>query len=242
MPTGTVTFLEGSTQLGTSSLNASGVATFSSTALGAGTQNITAAYGGDGNFNTSTSSVTAIKVGFALSAGALSPSSVPAGSSASSSVTITPSNGFDPANVGLTCAVTPQVNPALTCSVASISVLNDVGTAKLTVTTAGASAALIPAVINPGSGMWLAFGLLIPAMLLGTGGLNTQKRAKVLVCLLAFLVIGDCLMQTACGGGSTPAPAPTGNTGTPAGAYTVTVTGTANGVQNVAPPLTLTVQ
>jgi hypothetical protein len=91
--------------------------------------------------------------------------------------------------------------------------------------------------------MWLAFGLLIPAMLLSTGGLNTQKKTKVLACCLVFLVIGGCLLQTACGGGaSTPAPAPTGNTGTPAGTYTITVTGTANGVQNVAPPLTLTVQ
>jgi hypothetical protein len=96
--------------------------------------------------------------------------------------------------------------------------------------------------INRGSGMWLAFGLLIPAMLLSTG-IGAHKRAKILACALAFLVIGGCLLQTACGGGSasTPPP-PTGNTGTPAGTYTVTVTGTANGVQNVASPLTLTVQ
>jgi hypothetical protein len=242
MPAGTVTFLDGSTALGTSSLNASGVATFSSDALTAGTHSITASYGGDGNYNTSTSSVTLIKAGFALSASALSPSSVAAGSSADSTISITPSNGFNPSNVGLACAVTPQVNPALTCSVAAISVSSDSGTAKLTVTAAGASAALAPAMINRGSGMWLAFGLLIPAMLLSTG-IGAHKRAKILACALAFLVIGGCLLQTACGGGSasTPPP-PTGNTGTPAGTYTVTVTGTANGVQNVASPLTLTVQ
>ena len=59
MPTGTVTFLGGSTTLGTGKVNASGVATFTSSAfqlsVGSG-QSITAVYGGDANFATSTSS------------------------------------------------------------------------------------------------------------------------------------------------------------------------------------------
>ncbi len=52
-PTGTVTFKDGSTTLGTGTLNGSGVATFATSSLSAGTHPITATYGGDGNFNTS---------------------------------------------------------------------------------------------------------------------------------------------------------------------------------------------
>ena len=50
VPTGTVTFLDGSTSLGTAALNA-GVATLTTSALSAGTHQIVAAYSGDTNFN-----------------------------------------------------------------------------------------------------------------------------------------------------------------------------------------------
>ena len=55
-PTGTVTFKEGATTLGTGTLNGSGVATFTTSTLSVASHSITAEYGGDGNFNTSTSS------------------------------------------------------------------------------------------------------------------------------------------------------------------------------------------
>lgn len=55
-PTGTVTFFDGTTKLGTSSLNASGEATFTTSTLTLGTHNITATYNGDSNFEPSTSS------------------------------------------------------------------------------------------------------------------------------------------------------------------------------------------
>ncbi len=57
-PTGTVTFMDGAAAIGTGTLNASGVATYTTTAsplsVGSG-QSITAVYGGDGDFTTSTS-------------------------------------------------------------------------------------------------------------------------------------------------------------------------------------------
>src|SRR5439155_3438552 len=56
-PTGTVTFKDGATTLGTGTLNGSGVATFTTSALIAGSHSITAVYGGDSTFATSTSSV-----------------------------------------------------------------------------------------------------------------------------------------------------------------------------------------
>ena len=46
-PTGAVTFLDGSTTLGTGTLDASGVASFSTSTLSVGEHSITAAYGGN---------------------------------------------------------------------------------------------------------------------------------------------------------------------------------------------------
>ncbi|MFO0888837.1 MAG: Ig-like domain-containing protein [Isosphaeraceae bacterium] len=54
-PTGTVTFFDGSTSLGTSALNASGVATLANSTLSVATHPITAVYSGDANFTASTS-------------------------------------------------------------------------------------------------------------------------------------------------------------------------------------------
>ena len=54
-PTGTVTFMDGATTLGTGTLNGAGVATFTTTGLSVGHHNITAIYGGDASFNGSTS-------------------------------------------------------------------------------------------------------------------------------------------------------------------------------------------
>jgi hypothetical protein len=54
--TGTVTFKDGSTVIGTRSVSSSGIATLSTTALTVAVHSITASYGGDGNFLTSVSS------------------------------------------------------------------------------------------------------------------------------------------------------------------------------------------
>src|SRR5262249_51922741 len=54
-PTGTVTFKDGSTTLGTGTLNGSGQATFTTSALTVGSHSITAVYGGDLVYSASTS-------------------------------------------------------------------------------------------------------------------------------------------------------------------------------------------
>ena len=54
IPTGTVTFLDGTTILGTQTLS-SGVATFSTSSLASGLHAVTASYGGDSNFTVSSS-------------------------------------------------------------------------------------------------------------------------------------------------------------------------------------------
>jgi hypothetical protein len=54
IPTGSVTFKDGVTTIGSGTLS-NGVATFSTSSLSGGSRSITAVYGGDTNFNTSTS-------------------------------------------------------------------------------------------------------------------------------------------------------------------------------------------
>ncbi|HMH11483.1 MAG TPA: Ig-like domain repeat protein [Edaphobacter sp.] len=57
-PTGTVVFTSGSTTLGTGTVSASGTATITASTLPAGSDPITAAYGGDKNYNNATGSTT----------------------------------------------------------------------------------------------------------------------------------------------------------------------------------------
>ena len=65
-PTGTVTFKDGTTTLGTGTLDASGVATFTTSTLAAGRHSIKATYNGDASFKTSTSAVLTQTVNRAL--------------------------------------------------------------------------------------------------------------------------------------------------------------------------------
>jgi hypothetical protein len=62
IPGGTVTFKNGTVTLGTGTLNGSGVATFSTTALTVATHSITAVYAGNAGFLTSTSAPISQKV------------------------------------------------------------------------------------------------------------------------------------------------------------------------------------
>jgi hypothetical protein len=55
-PTGTVTFKNGSTSIGTGTLNSAGVASLTTSTLTTGTHSITAVYGGSAEDLTSTSS------------------------------------------------------------------------------------------------------------------------------------------------------------------------------------------
>jgi large repetitive protein len=62
-PTGTVTFMDGATALGTGTLNAQGVATLTTSTLAVGQHSITAVYGGDANNAGATSSAVVVTVG-----------------------------------------------------------------------------------------------------------------------------------------------------------------------------------
>ena len=76
-PTGTVTFKDGATTLGTGTLNGSGQATFATASLSGGTHAITAVYAGDGTYVGSTSTALTQTVNKADSTTALSSSADP---------------------------------------------------------------------------------------------------------------------------------------------------------------------
>jgi urease beta subunit len=62
VPTGTATFKNGSTVLGSVILNSSGIGTLSTSTLAAGSYSVTAAYGGDANNSASTSNAVALTI------------------------------------------------------------------------------------------------------------------------------------------------------------------------------------
>jgi Bacterial Ig-like domain (group 3) len=93
-PSGTVNFYNGSTLLGSATLNGSGVGTFSTSSLSAGTYSLTAQYQGSSNFFSSTSSAASVTVnaGAATSTTtglAASPNPVTAGQSLTLTATVT---------------------------------------------------------------------------------------------------------------------------------------------------------
>jgi hypothetical protein len=87
-PTGTVTFKNGATVLGTGTLS-SGKATFSTSSLAEGAHSITAVYGGNADYNTSTSAVLTQTVNKAASSTALTSSLNPSTLGKSVTFTIT---------------------------------------------------------------------------------------------------------------------------------------------------------
>ena len=135
-PTGTVTFMNGTTQIGSATLDSSGVATLIPN-LATGTYTIVAVYSGDTLHSPSTSepvTVSGTPAGFNLT---VNPPSVSmaAGQNATVVVTLTSISGFADANIGMGCASLPA---AVTCHYSSISVglpANGNQTVQLTIDT-----------------------------------------------------------------------------------------------------------
>jgi len=237
-PTGTVTFYDGSTALGAPAAVSGGAATLALSSLTAANHTITAVYSGDSTFDGSKSNAVAqVVTDFTEAATTLSPASITAGGTATSTITLTAVNGFNSA-VALTCAVSPTPTEAPTCQFSSNSVTPTSGgaTSTLTIMTTGPTAMLAPAATK--RQMFYGVWLFLPAILLSTAGLSSEKRRRLLGGPFIALAIGGCLFLASCSSSSSH----TGNSGTPSGQYTVTVTAAAGADSKPPLKLTLTVQ
>jgi hypothetical protein len=117
-PDGSVSFLNGSTLLGTGTLNSSGVATLTTTLLTAGTFSLTAQYAGDANLLASTSAgvsltvnapVTTADLAFSLNTtGSAQSQTVQPGSSAVYTLNVSPAPGTTLPAITLTASGLPQ--------------------------------------------------------------------------------------------------------------------------------------
>ena len=177
---------------------------------------------------------------FSLSATALTPATVAPGGSATSTVTVTATNNFT-GTVTLTCAVTGPAGAIHLPTCAAASAAGGAST-TLTVNTTAAVALLERPASRHSAGMFYAMFLPIGGIaLLGFGSAGSQRK-KVFGFLLVGLVLSSLLLMPACGGSSNNNNGG-GSPGTTAGAYTITVNGTASGATQTgtAPALTLTV-
>ena len=225
-PTGTVQFTNSGTAIAGSPVSCSGTAgsftafatcqaslttTFSSTAQ------VTAQYNGDTNYVGSTSAPVTVNVppDFTLSADPTSITSLSPGQSATSKITLAASNGFT-GSVTFTCAV-PFAMTAAACSMSPTSVTTS-GSTTLTVTTAAPTSAPPPFSMP----RWFVGPAVLAGFLLFLLAVARKRRLAMTIGLLALLLMAAGFV--ACGGGG--GGGVTHNPGTPAGTYSVTVTGT----------------
>ncbi len=223
--TGTVSFMEGGTQLGTAPVNAGGIATFTTTSLTAGTHTITATYAGDAIFpnGATTSSVSLLILAtapdYTLTANPTT-ATIRAGQSATFAITAVADQYFN-GTITFGCGALPA---GVTCSF-SPATLNPTSAGPavttLTVTTTSQSTALtapiMPVGRSTGTALWASLGGigLFGCVLVG-------RRRKAGAIALAILALALAAAMSGCGGGS-----PQNPNATPIGASTVQVTATA---------------
>lgn len=143
MPTGTVSFRNGGTVLGTAPVGANGMATFTTSSLPVGADSIAAFYGGSTNFASSDSSAAPVKVTITQAGSTTSLVASPANAAVGSSVTLT-------ATVNSTTSQTPTGTVTFTDTTSTGSaVLGTMvltgNTATLAVTTLGTGSHTITA-------------------------------------------------------------------------------------------------
>ncbi len=237
-PTGTVTFLDGTTTIGTGTLVASSAtaanATFTTSSLAAGSHAITASYPGTATFGPSTSSVltetiTAPVAGVVISP--LSPASLTlaAGSAGSTTVTVTPLNGYA-GTVTITCGTLPAAASCVAAPLVFTASSSTAQTAKINISTSSKTPASAGFLLFPLGALGMIFTL-------------RRRRTSAGLLVMTLVLAGAGLVGLAgCGSGN--ATTSSSSTSTPVGTYTVpvTVTPAGSGLTPATLSLTLNVQ
>jgi hypothetical protein len=220
-PTGTVTFYDGTTQIGSGGIGAS----ISTANLAAGTHSITAVYSGDSHFNPNTSAAVAVTVAtppppdFSFTATG-STLTIAKGSSGTLQFTVS-TNASLSASASFQCSGLPRES---TCSFSPANLTvgpGSSGTTTLTVQTTAASANARLRASNTVAAKW---GGIVAAGLLC---LVIPRRRRRWLGMVLILSLGGMVSMTGCGGGGGSATTTPTDPGTPAGSSTVTVTATA---------------
>jgi hypothetical protein len=235
MPSGTVTFMDGSTPVGSVALN-SGQASLTTAALATGSHTITASYSGDASFAAFTSGPVNELVNPAILSLSASQNtlSIASGQSASDTLQVS-SQGSLSGPVSFTCAGLPALSQC-SFSPATLPASSVPAKVSVTITTSGAQmASLVPAGGTPrgGSLPWSSLGLVLPAAVLITGSRLRRRGAVRLALIVAAAAL--LLSLAGCGGGSSSS-----SGGTQPGTYKVMVTATSGSLQGSA-PITVTV-
>jgi hypothetical protein len=237
-PTGTVSFLDGNTALGSVALN-SGGATFTTSALSAGSHQITAVYSGDANFVTLTSApltenVQDFSLNIAPSSGASISQTVSPGGTATYPLTLSPMGSTFPAAVTLTVSGLPA-GASYTLTPTTIATGAGATNVTLTIQVPAKAASLKPHEDLSRGLIPTTLGfLLLP--LLGRLRRSAEKlNGIVSIALLVLAGVGATVCLVGCGAKDSSPSEPTAQN------YTIAVTGTSGTLVHTT-NLTLTVK
>jgi hypothetical protein len=241
-PTGTVTFFNGSTSLGTGTVTAatdgSGnyVATLTATSAPTNGATITAQYSGDVHYAAATTTIAFQQLTPSYTVSAKPASlTVKQGSSGSITFTVTPQNGFSQA-VSFTCDGT-TLPKGVACSFQPASVTpNGSGavTTTLTVQTTGTAVAALNRRTTPFPGWLPRGGSVLALLLLGI----PRVRRRMWLGGATLMLFALCLTgMLGCGGGgaNSGSGAAQNANATPPGSYSIQVTTLAGGASGAAP-------
>lgn len=237
-PTGTVSFYDGTNLLAMATLS-SGVATYMTSTLAAGSHSLNVSYSGDTNFVAATSAALVQTVDdFSLAAGGSSGScslTASPGGTASCQLTFTPV-GSSTFAAPISLAIT-GLPPGATATLSPTSIPANSGATTVTITIkapAQTSSKLQPDSLSR-SPWTVALGLLVLPFI---GGLRKRFRKSIGICLgIALLAFSGATMLatlTGCGGSHSPQP-PSPQT------YALTLTATSGNLSHSL-NLTLTVE
>jgi hypothetical protein len=192
-------------------------------------------FNGDGKPDAVTAGGVLLNVGapdFSLYAPSVTPNPLPSGQFGKGAVTIGSDNGFD-GSISLTCSVQPTTVLAPTCSLSPASIHVSTGesvSSTLAISTTSSTSSLVSPVARPGGWQRFSMGLPVAGLaLIGVGLISRRSRKEQMWTLaLASVALSGLAFQMACGGGGTSH----GMTGTPPGAYTVTINGSSSSAQH----------